>query len=105
MTVVHLAAWNLTVPQTTPPPPRTPPPPTPVPPPLLLPLLHHLFPCLSGSCAGLLWRLRQEGRQWQSERMPAISEGMFGFCNSTLEMCDYKRDNFFNFLFCLDPAG
>lgn len=50
-------------------------------------------------------RPRQEGRRRQSERMPAISEGMFGFCNSTLEMCDYKRDNFFNFLFCLDPAG
>ncbi len=26
-------------------------------------------------------------------------------CNFTLEMCDYKRDNFFNFLFCLDPAA
>lgn len=26
-------------------------------------------------------------------------------CNFTLEMCDYKRDNFFNFLFCLDRTA
>jgi len=44
----------------------------------------------------------QTGTKW---RDAGLLQGDVWLCNFTLEIRDYKRDNFFNFLFCLDSAG
>lgn len=70
--------------------------------PSFIPLKSHVM----GSCvesvvmAGVRW----EGRQaaWKDA---GLLWGDVWLCNSTFEICDYKQDNFFNFLFCLDSAA